>query len=154
MVTRKEEMMREVTARNVKTGKKVFYKSLSEVARLYNVSVNVIWKRIFFHKVVNDVELCYNDGNVKSNPDLRLKADKGGKKAFLKKDKVLDATHDLRPFEMISGVVCITPCKRKYKPDGSDIFIGSAACQHCVSYRGINRKEMKVACAFKYIQQE
>lgn len=136
--------MRRVIECNMKTGERKVYKSILATARVHDVSARAIWARLQDNTTLGNYRFEYEDG---------WPATKKERKVAAKKDVDLNDSFDLRSFDMKYGSICTTPCIRKHKDDGSDIFIGSALCQQCTSFRGINRKKMKVACSFKFIQQ-
>lgn len=137
--------MRAVIERNMVTGDSKVYRSIVDAANSHDVSPRAIWGSINDKSSLGDFKFEYMNGL----PPLEKT-----KRVLAKKDSKLDDSYELRSFEMRHNRICITPCYRKYQKDGSNIMIGSALCQQCPSFRGINRHEMKLACSFKYIQQK
>lgn len=130
------------------------YASPTEAAEDYHITTGAAYYRIKSHTCKNGVRLVYQDtwdGQPLSTVKMKRSLSKHSDEIFERKDDVLDESrYELRSYECRQKFINVTPCGRKFKPDGSPIFIGSVACQSCVSFHGIDRSRKMIACGFNF----
>ena len=116
-------------------GTKRIFKSVTKAGEYYGVTSTAITNRIL--------------GKVKSDP---RKFEYTGKKhigEYGKKRQAKDEENNTGiksnrkeiPYETLGTKVCITLCQHR-----KDIKVGSALCQGCIKFRGINRHKHIVIC--------
>lgn len=130
------------------------YSSPMEAAKAFFITIGAVYYRIRTHTRKCGVRLVYQDkwdGMPLTTVQTKRSLSKHSKEIFERKDDVLDEVrYELRSFEYRQKFINCTPCGRKFKPDGSPVYIGSVACQQCVSFHGIDRKRQVVACGFNF----
>lgn len=70
-------------------------------------------------------------------------------KSFRQKPKVKELDYDrfrILDYETKNNRICITPCP--FREGVNHVFIGSAKCQQCTSFRGLDREKHKIACNY------
>ena len=137
---------REIKAVNVNTGEEILFKTLTEAGKYENVSKSTMTWRISTGYVTKSGWRFFRA----DNPDFVYKKKKQTyvrKKELRFKFGLTDEDREkyrIIKYEKNVANVCITPCPFYDSPKP---MIGTARCQNCGSFHGIDRKTNEVACS-------
>lgn len=120
-------------------GTRTRYGSLTECGEALGLTADSVWKRV--NGIVKGEKRKFE---YEVTPPPRKKKEVKPKPQGYKKRPFVPGNNKVIEYETKGTRVCITPCRYR-----DNILVGSAACQNCRHFKGMDREKHLVACAHK-----